>query len=132
MFEFERIVEQRILDAIGRGEFDNLPGAGAPLNLDDDALVPPEMRLAFRVLKNAGYVPEEVRLRREISDLESIMREPAGDPAQRRALKRLALLRTRLAGRRGRETALDLQAAYREKILNALSNPAGKKRNSCR
>lgn len=127
MFEFERIAEQRILDAIGRGELDNLPGAGAPLDLDDDALVPPEMRLAYRVLKNAGYVPEEVRLRREISDLEAIMRDPAGDPAQRRALKRLALLRTRLAGRRGRETSLHMELAYREKILNALSKPAGKK-----
>ncbi len=126
MFEFERIVEQRILDAIGRGELDDLPGAEKPLNLDDDALVPPEMRLAFRVLKNAGYVPEEVRLRREISDLEAIMRDPPGDPAQRRALKRLALLRTRLAGRRGRETALDVEAAYREKILDALSKAAGK------
>ena len=127
MFEFERIAEQRILDAIARGELDNLPGAGAPLDLDDDALVPAEMRLAFRVLKNAGFIPEEVRLRREISDLEAIMRDPAGDPAQQRALKRLALLRTRLASRRGRETAFDVEAEYREKVLNALSRPAGRK-----
>ncbi len=129
MFEFERIVEQRILDAISRGELDNLPGAGEPLNLDDDALVPAEMRLAFRVLKNAGFIPEEVRLRREISDLQAIMREPAGDPAQQRALKRLALLRTRLAGRRGRETAFDVEAEYRQKVLNAVSGPTAKKRS---
>lgn len=123
MFEFERIAEQRILDAIARGELDNLPGAGEPLDLDDDALVPAEMRLAFRVLKNAGFIPEEIRLRREISDLEAIMRDPAGDPVQQRALKRLALLRTRLAGRRGRETAFDVEAEYRQKVLNALSKP---------
>ncbi len=128
MFEFERIAEQRILDAIARGELDNLPGAGAPLNLDDDALVPPEMRLAFRVLKNAGYVPEEVRLRREISDLETIMRDAPADPAHQRALKRLSLLRTRLAGRRGRETAFDVEVEYREKILSVLSGPAGNPR----
>ena len=129
MFEFERIAEQRILDAIARGELDNLPGAGAPLDLDDDALVPEEMRLAFRVLKNAGYVPEEVRLRREISDLESILRDPGGDPSQQRALKRLALLRTRLRARGGRELAFNLEAAYREKILQALSASAVKTRN---
>ena len=124
MFEFERIAEQRIVEAIARGELDNLPGAGAPLDLDDDALIPPELRLAYRVLKNAGYVPEEVRLRREITDLESLLREPGGDRAQQRALKRLALLRVRLAGRRGCERALDLENEYREKLLDALSAPA--------
>jgi hypothetical protein len=130
MFEFERFAEQRILDAIARGELDNLPGAGAPLDLDDDALVPQEMRLAFRVLRNAGYVPEEVRLCREISDLESIIRDPADDPAQQRALNRLALLRTRLATRRGSESAFDLDVRYREKILEALSPSAAKTRKS--
>ncbi len=124
MFEFEKIAEQRILDAIARGEFERLPGAGAPLDLDDDSLVPPEMRLAFRVLKNAGYIPEEVRLRREISDLEAVVRDSGGDPEQRRALNRLALLRTRLAARRGCERAFELEAGYREKLLNALSVPA--------
>lgn len=123
MFDFERIAEQRILEAIARGELDHLPGAGAPLVLDDDSLVPPEMRLAFRVLMNAGYVPEEVRLRREISDFEAVMRDPGGDPAQRRALKRLALLKARLAARRGREPGFHLEARYREKLLNALAKP---------
>lgn len=132
MFEFERIAEQRIVDAIARGELDNLPGAEAPLDLDDDALVPAALRLAFRVLKNAGYVPEEVRLRREIADLETIAREPGGDPAPRRALKRLALLKARLAARRGREPAIDVEAGYREKILNALSAPAVKTRKKRR
>lgn len=126
MFEFERIAEQRILDAIARGELDNLPGAGAPLDLDDDALVTAAWRLAFRILKNAGYVPEEVRLRRKISDLETITREPGGGPAPRRALERLALLKAGLAARRGREPALDLEAGYRDKILDALSAPARK------
>jgi hypothetical protein len=121
MFELDRIAEQRILDAIARGELDDLPGAGAPLDLDDDALVPEEMRLAFRVLKNAGFVPEEVRLRREISDLESMVRDPAGAPAQPLALKRLALLRTRLATRRGGELCCQAEARYREKVLRALS-----------
>jgi len=51
------VAEERILDAIYRGDFDNLRGAGKPLELDDDLLVPPELRVANRVLKNAGLVP---------------------------------------------------------------------------
>ena len=44
--------EQRILEAQTQGVFDDLPGAGAPLKLDDDAMVPEELRAAYRILKN--------------------------------------------------------------------------------
>ena len=57
----ELIAERRIGEAVANGELDNLPGAGKPLALDDDALVPEEWRMAHRILKNAGYAPEEVR-----------------------------------------------------------------------
>src|SRR5688572_32819466 len=49
------IAEQRIAEAIANGDFDDLPGSGKPLELDDDALIPEELRLAYRILKNAGY-----------------------------------------------------------------------------
>ncbi len=58
---FESLAERRIAQAIANGELDDLPGAGKPLDLDDDALVPEEWRMAHRILKNAGYAPEEVR-----------------------------------------------------------------------
>lgn len=54
------IAEQRIAEAIENGDFDDLPGSGKPLQLDDDSLVPEELRLAYRVLKNAGFVPSEI------------------------------------------------------------------------
>ena len=70
MLEF--IAEQRIAEAIAKGELDDLPGAGRPLDLDDDAHVPEELRLAYRILKNAGYVPPEVETLNEIAQLERI------------------------------------------------------------
>ena len=45
MLDFEAIAEQRIRDALARGEFDHLPGAGKPLQLDDDSLIPEDQRL---------------------------------------------------------------------------------------
>jgi hypothetical protein len=52
----ELLVERRIEEAISRGELDDLPGAGRPLELDDiDPLLPEELRLAYRILKNAGF-----------------------------------------------------------------------------
>jgi hypothetical protein len=90
MLEF--IAEQRIAEAIARGELDGLPGTGRPLQLDDDALIPQELRLAYRILKNAGYVPPEVETLNEIAQLERI----ALDGGNARAVRKLALLKARI------------------------------------
>jgi len=59
------LAERRIAEAIARGELEDLPGAGRPLALEDDPLVPEELRVAHRVLRNAGLLPPELeRLRR--------------------------------------------------------------------
>ena len=60
------LIERRIRDAQREGQFDDLPGAGKPLVIADDPLVPEEVRLAFRVLKNAGFVPAEVAALKDI------------------------------------------------------------------
>jgi hypothetical protein len=58
------IAERRIEEAIARGEFDNLPGAGKPIDLEDcDPTMPPEARMAWRILKNSEVTPEQLVLR---------------------------------------------------------------------
>lgn len=123
MFDFEKIVEQRIAAAIERGELNHLPGVGRPLELDDDTFVPAEMRLAYRILKNAGFVPEEVSMRGQISRLEQVLGESRDEAARLRAARRLDLLRAKLSARRGREPDLRIHDAYREKLLARFSNP---------
>jgi hypothetical protein len=113
---FDLLAERRILEALARGELDDLPGSGRPLDLDDDLLVPPETRLAARVLKNAGFVPLEVLERRELAELEARLPEAEGE-ARMRALSRLALLRTRLEARGSRMAA----RGYTRKILEKLA-----------
>jgi hypothetical protein len=66
---FEWIANSKIEEAIKRGEFDNLPGMGKPLNLDDDYGVPEHLRLTYRIMKNAGVAPPEVSLRKELESL---------------------------------------------------------------
>ncbi len=65
MTGFDAIVEAKIAEAQRDGAFDGLPGAGKPLALDDDRLVPEDLRMAYRILKNAGFVPPEVEERKE-------------------------------------------------------------------
>jgi hypothetical protein len=84
---FDILAEQRITDALLRGEFDDLPGAGRPLEFDDDPFVSPEQRMVHRILKNAGFAPREIVLRKEIAGLrQEIASLPPGE--MRSALKR--------------------------------------------
>lgn len=84
------LVEETIQEAMARGEFDGLPGAGRPLDLGDDALIPEELRVAYRILKNAGYIPPEVEAFNEIAALERLA---LGDAT---AVKKLSLLKARI------------------------------------
>lgn len=94
------LVEQRLEEAVSRGELANLPGEGRPLELDDDALIPEALRAAYRILKNAGFVPPEVQAISEIAQLEDLVHRGAGDATARaKALRKLALLKTRVANR---------------------------------
>jgi hypothetical protein len=81
---FELLAERKIAEAVSRGELDDLPGAGKPLALDDDALIPEDLRLAYRILKKAGFEnsAEKEALLRKIALLRTA-RESR--PARRRA-----------------------------------------------
>jgi len=115
----DAVAEERIQEAIRRGDFDNLPGAGKPLVFDDDLLVPAEVRAANRILKNAGLVPVEVLERREFADLEAQLPSLAGDSERSRVLARLALLRLRLGPRRA--SCLTRNAYYERRIAEKLA-----------
>lgn len=110
------LAERRILEAQRLGEFDDLPGRGEPLDLDDDALVPEELRVAYRVLKNAGFVPPEVAALRELRELEQLLdREP--EAAARSALvARIAFLIERC-----HHGSMSIDAAYSEKVARKLA-----------
>jgi len=97
MSGWDAIVEARIAEAREAGAFDDLPGAGKPLDLGDDRLVPEDVRAAYRILKNAGCVPAELLQRKEAADLRKLLASIAAEaPERRRTLAKLALLEARL------------------------------------
>ena len=59
-------VEKQIREAIARGDFDNLPGKGKPLNLDENPHEPEDMRMAHRIMKNNDVAPYWIELSGEI------------------------------------------------------------------
>jgi hypothetical protein len=79
------LAESRISAAMERGDFDDLPGRGRPLPLDDLARVPAELRMGYRLLRNAGCLPPELEARKEVARLGSLV-AATGDPGERRRL----------------------------------------------
>ena len=69
MFDFQKSVEEKIQEAIKNGVFDNLPGKGKPLDLRDYFRAPVEKRLTLHLLKNAGFLPPEIEIKKEIDRL---------------------------------------------------------------
>lgn len=116
----EIIAEQRIIEAQERGEFDDLPGAGAPLELEDLSHVAPELRMAYKILKNAGCVPEEVAQRREISALTDLLDNCRDEKARIAAMHKLRLLLGRMQYGAMRHAALEANDEYYLKALAKL------------
>jgi len=67
----EKLIEEKIREAMEKGEFDDLPGKGKPLDLDAYFATPEDVRLAFSVLKSADCLPVEVELQKEIESLKA-------------------------------------------------------------
>jgi len=83
----QSISEERIRKAIENGDFDHLPGYGKPLKLEDLSAIPEELRMAYTVLKNAGYSTEEHSIKQEMMSIESLLKA-CDDDDQRRDLQK--------------------------------------------
>lgn len=123
MLLIDMLAEEQISAAIRRGDFDNLPGKGKPLILEDDSAIPDALRVGYRILKNAGCLPPEQELRKEIRQVEALLNHAETDLEAQKIRRRLCLMRTRLA-MQGRDVNLLVhEAAYREKLLRKMTRP---------
>lgn len=121
MSAFDSIAERRIAEAQARGEFEDLPGTGRPLELGDDALVPEELRAAYRVLRNAGFMPPEVEQLRDLRQLERAVLAETDEGQRTRALRKLQALSLALEARRGAGASLVADSPYRARVLSRLA-----------
>lgn len=120
MLLLDRLAEQRIQEAELRGEFSDLPGAGQPLHLEEDnPFIPAGLRTAYRLLKNAGYLPEEVCLLRGIREAEQLLLAAETEDQRQDMATRLRLLLNRMGMQRS--ISLTTQQHYFERLNERLS-----------
>ncbi|WP_240371934.1 DnaJ family domain-containing protein [Anoxybacteroides rupiense] len=84
-----KIAEERIREALKNGEFDHLPGLGKPLELEDLSHIPEDLRIGYLLLKNAGYVSEEVELKKDVMTIEDLLRRCDDETEKEKLRKKL-------------------------------------------
>jgi hypothetical protein len=116
----QRIVEERIRKAQEEGLFDNLPGKGKPLRLDDDSRIAPHLRASYRILRNAGILPPEMQLRKEISDLRQLLSEVQCETDAKVLVREIneKILASNIMG--GFSVSSDMDQIYSEKVVDRL------------
>ena len=119
MWLFDEWVERHISDAQRKGEFDNLPGSGEPLVLEDDSHIAPELRAGYRLLKNAGCLPPELEQRREAVELVDLLKSVRkDDPRHNELSRRLTLIELKL--RQAGVSTDFLRGEYCERLMQKI------------
>jgi len=116
MDAFALIAERRILEAMRQGAFDDLPGRGQPLKIEDVSGVPEELRMGYKILKNAGCLPPELQLQQELVSLRELL-DRCSDAEERKVLKKRLTekqLHYQVLSERNRRNPAF--AAYRDKL----------------
>jgi hypothetical protein len=117
---FEKLIESRIKKAQVEGAFENLPGSGHPLHLEDDRHIPEDLRMAHKVLKNADCLPPEVQLRKEIRTTEDLLAGMTDTVQKYRTIKKLNFLILKLNALKDTNPAYDIPQRYYGELVERL------------
>ena len=120
MFCFQKIIEKKIKEAQKRGEFDDLPGRGEPLNIEDDSHVPEDLRLSYKILKNAYCLPPELQLRKDIRQMEDMLDNIPDEKEKYRQIKRInyKVMQLNMMGRKS--PLFDQTEIYYKKLVDKI------------
>ncbi len=118
MFCYLKIVEKRIREAQENGEFDNLPGQGEPLNIEDDSHIPEDLRLAYKILKNADFLPPELEEKKEIRQMKDMMENIPDEKEKYRLIKKInyKIMKLNMMGKKS--PLLEEKEIYYSKLLD--------------
>jgi len=116
MFIFQKIAEDKIRDAIERGEFNHLEGMGKPLEAEDNTWIAPELRLAYKIMKNANLLPPEIETLKEIERLEELLPRIDDENKKYCYIRKMNLLVTKFNLMRNTSVSLEKKQYYLNKL----------------
>jgi hypothetical protein len=118
---YDKIVEERIREAQKNGEFDNLPGQGQPLPLDDNSHIPEDLRIAYKILKNADCLPPEIQEKKEIRQMEELLASIPDEKERYKLIKKInyKIMKLNLMGKRS--PLLEENQIYYKKVVDKIA-----------
>lgn len=116
-----RIAERKILEAIEAGELTSEKWKNKPLPLDDDRFVPEDLKMAYKILKNSGYLPPEIETRKEIKRVEDLIASTEDEHVRLKQMKKLSLLLIKLEANRQAPSNIALQDDYYRKVVERIT-----------
>ena len=116
-----RIAERKILAALEAGELTSEKWKNKPLPLEDDRFVPDDLKMAYKILKNSGYLPPEIETRKEIKRIEDLIACTEDEHVRLKQMKKLSLLLLKLEAKRSTPSNIALQDDYYQKVVERIT-----------
>jgi len=113
------IAEQKILQAMQERDLSDSAYKYKPLPLEDDSFVPAELKMAYKILKNSGFLPPEVEERKEIKRLEDLVTSTEDEHERLRQMKKLEVLMMKINARR--PTSITSQHEYYRNVIERIT-----------
>ena len=120
MFGHLKIVEKRIQEAQRKGEFDNLPGRGKPIDYEEDRHIPEDLRLAYKILKNADCLPPEIEEKKEIRQMEDLLANIPDEKEKYKLIKKINYKIMKLNVQGNKSPLLEEKQIYYSKLVERL------------
>ena len=115
------IAEQRILEAMKKGSLNSEKYKNKPLPMEDDRFVPEDLKMAYKILKNSGYLPPEVEERKEVKKLEDLIAKTNDEHQRVKQMKKLSVLLMKIESRQGRPVNIANQDNYYGKVVERVT-----------
>ena len=115
------IAEQKILKAMEEGDLNSPRWKNKPLPLDDDHLVPEDLKIAYKLLKNSGYLPPELEERKEIRRIEDLIASTEDEHERLKQMKKLNVLLMKVEEKRAFRSNIASQDDYYRKVVEKIT-----------
>lgn len=115
------IAERKINEYFRKGGGSDLSHwRNKPMPVEDMSNVPADLRMAYKVLKNAGYIPEEIALQKEIARTEDLLAHCRDEKEKLKQLKKLSFLKVKLESRMGRRLRVESDSPYFDRVVDRI------------
>jgi len=115
------IAEQKILQAMQERDLSDSKYKYKPLPLEDDSFVPDDLKMAYKILKNSGFLPPEIEERKEVKRLEDLITSTSDEAERLRQMKKLDVLLMKINAKRPFSSSISSQHDYYRKVVERIT-----------